>query len=115
MTQSTSNVTPFPIPRTLPTMKAPSLQERAAAFAAAVASAGEHSALSDDHAVHVAAVVRASIRFARRKGVRLDSLPPQLRIWLLELCNQGDPTCRMIRDWLAGNRRFCASLMKENV
>ena len=59
MTQSTSNVLPFPIPRTVSTMKAPSLQERAAAFAAAVASAGEHSALSEDHAVHVAAVVRA--------------------------------------------------------
>lgn len=115
MTQSTSNILPFPISRTLPAMTAPSLQARAAAFAAAVASAGEHSALSEDYAVHVSAVVRASIRFARRKGVRLDSLPPQLRIWLLELCNQGDPTCRMIRDWLSGNRPFCASLMRENV
>lgn len=114
MTQPTSNVLPFPIPRALPTMKAPSLQARAAAFAAAVASAGEHSALSEDYAVHVAVVVRASIRFARRKGVCLDSLPPQLRIWLLELCNQGDPTCRMVRDWLSGNRPFCASLLRED-
>ena len=115
MTQPASNVIPFPITRTLPVMTAPTLKERAAAFTAAVASAGEHSALSEDYAVHVAAVVRASIRFARRKGVRLESLPPQLRTWLLELCNQGDPTCRVVRDWLSGNRRFCASLVKETV
>ncbi|MGX5721440.1 hypothetical protein [Shinella zoogloeoides] len=115
MTQPASNVIPFPITRTLPVMTAPSLQERAAAFTAAVESAGEHSALSEDCAAHVAAVVRASIRFARRKGVRLDSLPPQLRVWLIDLCNQGDPTCRMIRDWLSGNRLFCASLVKETV
>ncbi len=113
MTLSTSNVISFPIARTLPAMKAPSLHERVLEFAAAV-SVGEHHALSDDHAVHVAAVVRASIRFARRKGVRLDSLPPQLRMWLLELCNQGDPTCRMVRDRLTGNRRLCAPLNGEN-
>jgi len=114
MTQPASNVIPFPITQILPAMTTPTLQERAAAFTAAVESAGEHSALSEDYAVHVAAVVRASIRFARRKGVRLDSLPPQLRTWLLELCNQGDPTCCMIRDWLAGNRPFCASLVRED-
>jgi hypothetical protein len=33
-------------------------------------------------------------------------------MWLLDLCNQGDPTCRMIRDWLAGNHRFCAPLFE---
>jgi hypothetical protein len=113
MTQPTSNILPFPIARNLPTMKAPSLQERALQFAAA-ASTEEHNALSDDHAVHVAAVVRASIRFGRRKGARLDSLPPLLRTWLLELCNQGDPTCRMVRDWLSGNRQFCTPLSRED-
>lgn len=113
MTQPTSNILPFPIARPLPTMTTPSLQERAREFAAA-ASTTEHNALSDDHAVHVAAVVRASIRFARRKGARLDSLPPLLRTWLLELCNQGDPTCCMIRDWLSGNRQFCAPLSRED-
>ena len=94
-------------------MKTPSLQERAFQFAAAV-STEERNALSDDHAVHVAAVVRASIRFGRRKGARFDSLPPLLRTWLLELCNQGDPTCRMIRDWLTGNHRFCMPLSRED-
>jgi len=113
MTQPTSNILPFPITRTLSVLKTPSLQERAFEFAAA-ASAGERDVLSDDHAVHVTAVVRASIRFGRRKGARLDSLPPQLRTWLLELCNEGDPTCRMIRAWLAGNRQFCAPLSGED-
>jgi hypothetical protein len=113
MTQPTSNILPFPITRPLPTMKVLSLQERALQFAVA-ASTEEHNALSDDHAVHVAAVVRASIRFGRRKGARLDSLPPLLRTWLLELCHQGDPTCRMIRDWLTGNHRFRAPLSREN-
>lgn len=113
MTQPTSNILPFPIVPNLPPMKAPSLQERALRFAAA-ASTEEHNALSDDHAVHLAAVVRASIRFGRRKGARLDSLPPLLRTWLLELCNQRDPTCLMIRDWLAGNYRFRAPLSRED-
>lgn len=113
MTQPTSNILSFPITCPLPPMKVLSLQERALQFAAA-ASTAEHNALSDDHAVHVAAVVRASIRFSRRKGARLDSLPPLLRTWLLELCHQGDPTCCMIREWLTGNRRFCAPLAKED-
>ena len=113
MTQPTSNILPFPIASPLPMTKTPSLQERAREFVVA-ASAGERDVLSDDHAVHVAAVVRASIRFGRRKGARLDSLPPLLRTWLLELCNQGDPTCRMIRDWLSGNHRFCMPLSRED-
>lgn len=113
MTQPTSNIFPFPITRTLSVLKTPTLQERAREFVAA-ASAGERDVLSDDHTVHVTAVVRASIRFARRKGVHLDSLPPQLRTWLLELCNQGNPTCRMVRDWLSGNRPFCAPLLRED-
>lgn len=113
MTQPTSNILPFAIASPRPMTKTPSLQERALQFAAA-ASTEEHNALSDDHAVHVAAVVRASIRFGRRKGARLDSLPSLLRTWLLELCNQGDPTCRMIRDWLSGNHRFCMPLSRED-
>ena len=113
MTPSTSNIIAFPIIRTLPPVKVRTLPERVAEFTAA-ASSGEHDVLCDDHPVHVAAVVRASIRHARRKGARLDSLPPQLRTWLLDLCNQGDPTCCMIRDWLTGNRRFCARLSGED-
>lgn len=64
------------------------------------------TAACDDHAVHAATVMRASIAHARRKGVRLESLPPQLRTWLLDLCEAGDPTCRMILDWLNGNKHY---------
>lgn len=48
-------------------------------------------------------VIGTAIRFARRKGRSLTSLPPQMRKWLLELCDQGDPTARVVRDWLEGN------------
>ena len=48
-------------------------------------------------------VIGTAIRFARRKGRSLTSLPPQMRKWLLELCEQGDPTARVVRDWLEGN------------
>lgn len=57
-------------------------------------------------AERVASVVRASIGFARRKGVKLQSLPPQLRGWLIALCNEGDPTCLVVHEWLTGNRRL---------
>lgn len=115
MTQPTSNILPFPIPSSPPVMKVP------AAFAsgriaelASVASIDQHTVTTEDHAAHVESVVRASVRFARRKGVRLDSLPPQLRTWLLDLCDQGDPTCRVVRDWLSGNRWFCTPLSGED-
>lgn len=48
-------------------------------------------------------VIGTAIRFARRKGRSLTSLPPQMRKWLLELCDQGDPTARVVREWLEGN------------
>lgn len=60
----------------------------------------------EQQAERVASVVRASIGFARRKGVKLQSLPPQLRGWLITLCNEGDPTCLAVHAWLTGNRRF---------
>ena len=48
-------------------------------------------------------VIGTAIRFAKRKGRSLTSLPPQMRKWLLELCEQGDPTAQVVRDWLEGN------------
>lgn len=114
MTQPTSNILPFPISQSPPVMTFPTPSGSVSEITAA-ASHGEHAVSAEDHAAHVASVVGATIRFARRKGIHLDSLPPQLRTWLLELCNQGDPTCRMVRDWLSGNRRFCVSLVRENV
>ena len=61
---------------------------------------------ADERADYIASIIRPAIGFARRKGRRLESLPPQLRAWLLELCALGDPTCLVIRDWLDGNPAF---------
>jgi hypothetical protein len=113
MTQPTSNIIPFPISPRLPVMTSPKPSE-AVAKIIAVASPDEHAVSAEDRAAHVASVVRTSIRFARRKGTRLDSLPPQLQTWLLDLCDKGDPTCRMVLDWLTGNRRFCTPLSGED-
>ena len=58
---------------------------------------------AEDHAAHVATVVRIAIRSARRRGVRLESMLSIPRGWLLDLCEQGDPTCLVVLDWLNGN------------
>ena len=113
MTQPTSNILPFPIPQRLPVMTFPTPSGSVSEITA-VASPDEHAVSAEDHAAHVASVVGTTIRFARRKGIRLDSLPPQLRTWLLDLCDKGDPTCRMVHDWLTGNRRFCTPMSGED-
>lgn len=59
----------------------------------------------EEQARHVAAVVRIAIRSAQRRGVRLESVLSIPRGWLLDLCDQGDPTCIVVRDWLQGNRK----------
>jgi len=59
----------------------------------------------EEHADHVAKVVRIAIRSAKRRGVRLESVLSIPRGWLLDLCDQGDPTCIVVRDWLQGNRK----------
>lgn len=59
----------------------------------------------EEQARHVAAVVRIAIRSAKRRGVRLESVLSIPRGWLLDLCDQGDPTCIVVRDWLQGNRK----------
>lgn len=68
----------------------------------------------DERADYVASTVRAAIMLVKRKGKGLESLPPQLRGWLLDLCEAGDPTCRMVRDWLMGNDRYCSDHTGEN-
>ena len=60
----------------------------------------------EERALHVAAVVGASIRFARRRGISMTSLPTQLRRWLLQECDRGDASAIMVRDWLTGNAKF---------
>ena len=60
----------------------------------------------EDRALHAAAVVGASIRFARRRGISMTSLPTQLRRWLLQECDRGDAAAIMVREWLTGNAGF---------
>lgn len=64
---------------------------------------------AEERADYIASIVRPAIGFARRKGRGLESLPPQLRAWLIELCMLGDPTCLVVRDWLNGNPQFAAT------
>lgn len=66
-------------------------------------------------ALHAVAIVGASIRFARRKGVSLDSLPKQLRLWLLRECERGEPACLVVRDWLTGNRKYLPDEIEASV
>jgi hypothetical protein len=60
---------------------------------------------AEEHDRHVASVVRIAIRSAKRRGVRLESVLSIPRKWLLDLCDEGDPTCLVVRDWLLGNRK----------
>lgn len=59
----------------------------------------------DEYREHVATIVGAAIRSGRRKGRSLSSLQPQLRKWLAELCDQGEPSAEIVHDWLTGNHR----------
>lgn len=95
MTPRTSNILPFPR-RTPPSVLLPSAQYTRPPTALDTLGV-------EERADYVASVVRSTIGFARRKGRRIESLPPQLREWLLRLCEQGDPTCLAVRDWLDGN------------
>lgn len=53
-----------------------------------------------------AVVAQVVIGFARRKGIAMTSIPQTFRQQLLALCEAGDPTALMLRDWLMGNRQF---------
>lgn len=98
MTPRTSNILPFPTRTTLSVAPPP-------VHYACTPSALDTNGV-DERTEYVASVVRATIGFARRKGRRIESLPPQLRVWLLELCELGDPTCVVVRAWLDGNPGF---------
>ncbi|MDP2778838.1 hypothetical protein [Devosia sp.] len=79
-------------------------EQMTAADAIAIELAGtQRPWTSEDHAADVAMVVRIAIRSARRRGVRLESLLSIPRERLLTLCEEGDPTCLVVRDWLLGN------------
>lgn len=102
MTPANSNILAFPSPTKLPVALARTDRK--------TIHLGEINKLSpDDRADYIASIVRSAIGFARRKGGGIESLPPQLRAWFIGLCDLGDPTCLVIRDWLNGNPAFTAS------
>lgn len=113
MTHPTSNILAFPRMRPMPAPVLPVPEPRPEPDLVRRLEATKIS--YDDRASHVATIVGASISFARRKGVCLDSLPPQLRTWLLALCGEGDPTCRMVEDWLTGNQRYRSQPVGEDL
>ena len=98
MTPSTSNILAFPT-RTPSSVPLPPVQDKHPVPAGDKLDA-------DKRADYVASIVRSTIGFAKRKGRRIESLPPQLRVWLLEQCELGDPTCLVVRGWLDGNPGF---------
>lgn len=98
MTPSTSNILPFP-PRTPSSVLLPPVQYTCPPTALDALGV-------EERADYVASIVRSTIGFAQRRGRRIESLPPQLRGWLLKLCEQGDSTCLVVRGWLDGNPGF---------
>jgi len=123
----TSTIVPFPKPIPSPVRKPVSRQSRrdqimrqrgqpltpeqiAAANDKAKAMVGlPQPWTADDHAAQVAMVVRIAVRSAKRRGVRLESLLPIPRRWLLDLCDAGDPTAMVIHDWLTGSKKHLPS------
>lgn len=104
MTKPTSNILPFPVHNassriaTQPWAAEPEVLH--------LRATGNKSLVADDEfREHVATIVGVAIRCARRKGRSLSSLQPQLRKWLIDLCDQGEPSAVMVHDWLTGNRR----------
>lgn len=95
MTSRASNILAFPT-RTAPSVLLPPVLDKHP-----VPTGDKLDA--DERADYIASIVRSTIGFARRKGRRIESLPPQLRVWLLEQCELGDPTCVVVRAWLDGN------------
>ena len=86
----------------------PTLKEGASARGlskSVAARPGPWPLTAEEHQKYVASVVRIAIRSAKRRGVRLESMLSIPRKWLLDLCDEGDPTCLVVRDWLLGNRK----------
>lgn len=68
---------------------------------------------AEEHASYVASVVGMAIRSAKRRGVRLESMLSIPRGRLLDLCEEGDPTCLLVRDWLTGARKHLPRDLEE--
>jgi hypothetical protein len=78
-----------------------------------VARPGPRQLTAEEHASFVASVIRISIRSAKRRGVRLESLLSIPRRWLLDLCEEGDPTCLLVLEWLTGAGKHLPSELQD--
>lgn len=80
---------------------------------AIAARPGPRTMTADEHSRHVDHLVRVAIRSAERRGVRLESMLSIPRGWLLDRCDEGDPTCLVVRDWLTGGRPDLPQHLKD--
>jgi|GEM_PF-2586485 len=104
MTKNPSNILPFPIRHT-PSRIATQPWEAEPEVLHLRTTCNKSLVADDEFREHVATIVGVAIRCGRRKGRSLSSLQPQLRKWLIDLCDQGEPSAVMVHDWLTGNRR----------
>ncbi len=120
MRRPTSNIIPFPGTPTedrdftsvtndrskrLETFKA-AAKQRATSQSQVIPKAFARCSATASASPDSAIVAQVVIGFARRKGVAMTSIPQTFRQQLLALCEAGDPTALMLRDWLGGNREF---------
>ena len=109
MTSPTSNLLPFPFRRVHTALVSPPpVFDPASTITTANLDADTLAA--EEHREYVATIVNAAIRFGRRNGRSFSNLPSQLRKWLTNLCDAGDPACLVVRDWLNGNRHYLEPL-----
>ncbi|MCA2376980.1 hypothetical protein ACQZ5D_06740 [Agrobacterium sp. 22-211-1] len=120
MSRHPSNVIPFPNnpAHQVPLTPKPSSRLKRLAKLQDVTSAGVTSgsqaipqamamcAATSDALPDPAIVAQVVIGFARRKGIAMTSVPKIFREQLFTLCAAGDPTARMLREWLEGNRKL---------
>lgn len=58
------------------------------------------------YAAYVATVIGKSIRHVRQNGRGWDAFVSPWRIRLGELVEQGNPSAKIVKDWICGNRAF---------
>jgi hypothetical protein len=61
-----------------------------------------------------AVVIRTTLRFAARKGRCMANIPEFIRSQLLLLCEAGDPTSILVRDWLLGKGPFAEGVVSSS-
>lgn len=128
MRRPTSNIIPFPAThagnrdftpvtndrsKRLESFKA-AAKQRATSQSQVIPRAFAMCAASSTTPPDPAVVAQVVIGFARRKGVAITSIPQTFRQQLLALCEAGDPTALMLRDWLSGNRQFMSHEIGED-